>query len=90
MADTLSRKAECAAIITTHYDIQDVVKDGMQYDPEAKNLMELTARGKTRRFWVEDGLLLTTSRKVYMLKFGSIRWNIIKESQYTPWDGHPR
>ena len=89
MADTLSRKAEHASIITTHYDIQDAVKDGMQYDQEAKNLMELTAQGKTKCFWVEYGLLLTTSRRVYMPKFGSIRRNIIKESQYTPWDVHP-
>ena len=89
VADTLSRKAEHASIITTHYDIQDAVKDGMQYDQETKNLMELTAQGKTKCFWVEYGLLLTTSRRVYMPKFGSIRRNIIKESQYTPWDGHP-
>lgn len=60
MADTLSRKAELVAITTTHCDIQDAIKDGMQHNLEAKKLMELAAQGKIRHFWVEDGLLLTT------------------------------
>ena len=89
MADALSRKAELAAISTVRCDIQDAIKDGVQHDPEAKKLMELAAQGKTRRFWVEDGLLLTSGRRVYVPKFGSIRRRIIKESHDTPWAGHP-
>lgn len=89
MADALSRKAELASITTFHCHIQDAVRDGMQHDPEAKKLMELAAQGRTRRFWVEDGLLLTSGRRVYVPKFGSIRRRIIKESHDTPWAGHP-
>ncbi|XP_055814610.1 uncharacterized protein LOC129884317 [Solanum dulcamara] len=59
VADALSRKFELAAITTAHCDILDAIKDGLQYNLEAKRLMELAAQGKTRRFWVEDGLLLT-------------------------------
>ena len=51
--------------------------------------MELAAQGKTRRFWVEDGLLVTTGRRVYVPKFGSIRRHIIKQSYDTLWAGNP-
>lgn len=39
--DALSRKAELVAITTTHCNIQDAIKDGVQQDLEAKKLMEL-------------------------------------------------
>lgn len=44
----------------------------VQHDPVAKKLMELAAYRKTIRFWVEDDLLLTTGRRVYVFKLGSI------------------
>lgn len=56
----------------------------MQHDPEAKKLMELAVQGKTRRFWVENGFLLNTGRRVCVPKFVSIRRRIIKESHDTP------
>ena len=90
MADTLSRKLELASIITDHYDIQDAFKNGMQHDLEADKMMELAAQDKTRNFWVEDGLLLTTGRRVYVSKFWSISRHIIKESHDTQWAGHLR
>ncbi|XP_015078182.1 uncharacterized protein LOC107021988 [Solanum pennellii] len=88
VTDALSRKAELAAITTAHCEIQDAIKDGMQHDPEAKKLMELASQGRTRRFWVENGLFLTTGRRVYVPKFGSIRRRIIKESHDKPWAGN--
>ncbi|MCF8701922.1 retroviral-like aspartic protease family protein, partial [Corynebacterium sp. MC-10] len=66
VADALSRKAELAAITTAHCDIREAIKEGLSHDPEAKQLMELASQGKTRRFWIEDGLLLTTGRRVYV------------------------
>ena len=60
MADALSQKVEIATITTARCDIQDAIKNGMQHDMEAKKIMELDAQGKIRRFWVEDGFLLTT------------------------------
>lgn len=73
MADALSRKSELAAITTARCDIQDAISDGLQHDLEAKQLMELATQGKTRRFWVEDGLLLTAERRIYVQKFETIR-----------------
>ncbi|KAH0712516.1 hypothetical protein KY289_008475 [Solanum tuberosum] len=73
-ADTLSGK--------------DAIKDDMQHDLKSMKLMELAAQGKTRRSWVEDGLLLTSGRRVYVPNFGSIKWRIIKKSHDTPWAVH--
>ncbi|RVW79075.1 Transposon Tf2-12 polyprotein [Vitis vinifera] len=44
---------------------------------------------KTKRFWVEDGLLYTKGRRLYMPKWGNIRRNLIKECHDTKWAGHP-
>ncbi|XP_049381211.1 uncharacterized protein LOC125845715 [Solanum stenotomum] len=88
VADTLSGKVELAVITTAHCDIQDAIKDGMQHDLKSMKLMELAAQGKTRRFWVKDGFLLTSERRVYVPNFGSIKWRIIKKSHDTPWTGH--
>ncbi|XP_055814662.1 uncharacterized protein LOC129884377 [Solanum dulcamara] len=41
VADTLSKKFELASITTAHCDIQDTIKNGLQYDPEIKRLMKL-------------------------------------------------
>ena len=71
--DALCRKAELATITTAHCDIQDAIKDGIKHDPKAKKLMDLDAQGKTRRFWVENGFLLTIGWRVYVPKFGSIK-----------------
>ncbi|RVW79090.1 Retrovirus-related Pol polyprotein from transposon 17.6 [Vitis vinifera] len=45
---------------------------------------------KTKRFWVEDGLLYTKGRRLYVPKWGNIRRNMIKECHDTKWAGHPR
>ncbi|XP_070009636.1 uncharacterized protein [Nicotiana sylvestris] len=73
VADALSRKVELAAITSARWDIWEAIKEGMQHDLVAKQLIELANKGKTRRFWIEDGLLLTTGRRVYVTKFGDIR-----------------
>ena len=89
MAHALSRKDDVAAITIAHCDIQDAIKDGMQNDLESKKLIELATQGKTRRFWVKDGLYLTTGRRVYVPKFWSIRRDIFKESHDILCDAHP-
>ncbi|RVW42674.1 RNA-directed DNA polymerase-like [Vitis vinifera] len=64
-------------------------KGGLQHDLVAKSLIALAHEGKTKRFWVEDGLLYTKGRRLYMPKWGNIRWNLIKECHDTKWVGHP-
>nr|XP_016468060.1 PREDICTED: uncharacterized protein LOC107790623 [Nicotiana tabacum] len=73
VADALSRKAELAAITSAIWDIWEAIKEGMQHDLAAKQLIELANQGKMRHFWVEDDILLTTGRRVYVPIFGDIR-----------------
>ena len=91
MADALSRKAELASITSQpQEDIMDLLREGLQHDPMAKSLIALAHEGKTKRFWVEDGLLYTKGRRLYVPKWGKIRRNLIKECHDTKWARHPR
>ncbi|RVW12104.1 Transposon Tf2-8 polyprotein [Vitis vinifera] len=89
VADALSRKAELASMTSQPQgDIMDLLREGLQHDPVAKSLIVLAHKGKTKRFWVEDGLLYTKGRRLYVPKWGNIRRNLIKECHDTKWAGH--
>ncbi|RVW96826.1 hypothetical protein CK203_026059 [Vitis vinifera] len=68
-------------------NIMDLLREGLQHDPVAKSLIALAHEGKTKRFWVEDGLLYTKGRRLYVPKWGNIRRNLIKECHDTKWVG---
>ncbi|RVW25255.1 Transposon Tf2-2 polyprotein [Vitis vinifera] len=90
VADALSRKVELASMTSQPQgDIIDLLREGLQHDPVAKSLIALAHEGKTKRFWVEDGLLYTKGRRLYVPKWGNIRRNLIKECHDTKWAGHP-
>nr|XP_048326679.1 uncharacterized protein LOC125421524 [Ziziphus jujuba var. spinosa] len=55
----------------------------------AKQLLQLAMEGKTKRFWIEDGLLYTKGRRIYVPWWDNIRKNLIKECHDTKWAGHP-
>ena len=67
----------------------DLLRKGLQYDVVAKSLIVLAHEGKTKLFQVEDNLLYTKGRRLYVPKWGSIRRNLIKECHDTKWVGHP-
>ena len=46
----------------------DLIKEGLHHDRVAKSLITLAHEGKTQRFWVEDGLLYTKGKWLYMPK----------------------
>ncbi|XP_028794242.1 uncharacterized protein LOC114749870 [Neltuma alba] len=89
VADALSRKAELASITSPSFPLVDRVKEGLKQDPQAKSLMELASQGKTRRFWLEDGVLITKGNRVYVPKWQGLRKEIIKECHDSRWAGHP-
>ena len=89
VADALSRKAEFAAISKIQGDLLQLIKEGLEHDALAKQLISLAQDGKTKRFWVEDGLLYTKGRRVYVSKWGNLWRNLIKECHNTKWVGHP-
>lgn len=45
-----------------------LIKEGMENDPLDKQLVSLVKQGKSKKFWVEDGLLYTKRKRVYILK----------------------
>ena len=90
VADALSRKVELASMTSQPQgEMVGLIKEGLQHDPVAKSLITLAHEGKTRRFWVEDGLLFTKGKRLYVSKWGSIRRNLIKECHDSKWAGHP-
>ncbi|KAL7000403.1 hypothetical protein U1Q18_001551, partial [Sarracenia purpurea var. burkii] len=40
-------------------EIIDLLKEGLEHDSLAKSLISIANDGKTKLFWVEDGLLYT-------------------------------
>ena len=74
VADALSRKAEFAAL-----PLLDRIKEGLAQDPTAKNMMEYAKEGKTWSFWLEGDLLYTKGRRLYVLLFGNLRRELLKE-----------
>ncbi|XP_060211897.1 uncharacterized mitochondrial protein AtMg00860-like [Lycium barbarum] len=67
VADALSHKVVLVAIVsTTSSDIIDAIKQCMQHDPVAKQLLVLASKGKMKKFWVDDGILYTTGIRIYV------------------------
>ncbi|KAA0050296.1 reverse transcriptase [Cucumis melo var. makuwa] len=67
VADALSLKAELSTITTSMptSDFLERIKEGMQHDELAKNLLKLAKEGKTRRFGENNGTLLTIVHDKY-------------------------
>jgi hypothetical protein len=90
VADALSRKAELASMSSQPKgELMDLIKEGLSQDKTAKSLVALANDGKTRRSWMEGGLLYTKGRRLYVPKWGNLRRNLIKECHDTKWAGHP-
>ena len=79
VADALSRRAELAAISRPKSPIVERIKEGMDHDPQAQALAEYVKQGKTRRFWLEDGLLYTKGNRLYVPKHEKLRREVLRE-----------
>ena len=89
VADALSRKAELAALSQANGDLLGKIKEGMTQDPLAQQLVELAKERKTKRFWVDDGILYTLGRRIFIPKWANLRKELIKECHDSKWAGHP-
>ncbi|KAE8654205.1 hypothetical protein F3Y22_tig00117056pilonHSYRG01112 [Hibiscus syriacus] len=89
VADALSRKAEFTVISLAKGTVLERIKEGLEQDPIARELVKLASDGKTQRFWVEDGLLYTKGRRIYVPKWDNLRRDLVKECHDTKWAGHP-
>lgn len=79
VADVVSRRVLLAPIVSmTNSDIIDAIKQGIQHDPVAKQLFYLVSQVKRKIFWVEDGLLYSIGRCIFVPKWGNLRRTLIK------------
>nr|GLL16863.1 hypothetical protein F511_07660 [Ipomoea trifida] len=79
-------KVSCDAPNTT---LLDEVRTGLDHDPVARQIKQAAIEGKTKKFKVEDGLLFTTGRRVYVPKWNELRRKIMQECHDSRWAGHP-
>ena len=90
VADALSRRVELmATVLKPQSHLLGRVREGLSHDVQAKNIVEFVKEGKTRRFWLEDDLLYTKGKRIYIPKWGSLRKEILKECHDSMWAGHP-
>ncbi|KAI5681781.1 hypothetical protein M9H77_03009 [Catharanthus roseus] len=89
VADALSRKVELASISRVDSLLLKRIKEGLQQYSLAKNLIALVTERKTRRFWLEEGMLYTKGNRLFVPKWGNLRRELIKECHDSKWAGHP-
>ena len=91
VADALSRKAELVTLSMSQpkSDLVMRIKEGLQQDPLAKDLLGKVLEGKTRGFWQEEGILLTKGDRLFVPRWGNLRREVIKECHDSKWAGHP-
>ncbi|KAJ7947138.1 Retrotransposon protein, putative, Ty3-gypsy subclass [Quillaja saponaria] len=96
-ADALSCKAELAAMTYVAHisasrvatSMRERIRDNLDKDPVAQAIINLAKEGKTRQFWVEDGLLMAKGSRLFVPKAGDLRRTLMKECHDTLWAGHP-
>ncbi|KAI5681427.1 hypothetical protein M9H77_02655 [Catharanthus roseus] len=88
VADALSRKVELTSISRVDSPLLKRIKEGLQQDSLAKNLIALVMEGKTRRFWLEKGMFYTKGNRLFVPKWGNLRRELIKECHDSKWAGH--
>ena len=88
VADALSRKSELADISRPQRNLQDRIKHGLQHDTLAQIIIQLVKEGNKRRFWEEDGLILTKGKRIYVPSYDNLRRKVMKECHDSKWAGH--
>ena len=61
----------------------NVLREFLQKDYATQNVMNLTKAGKTRQFWVEDGLLVTKGKWLYVPRGEDLRKKLLHECHDT-------
>ncbi|CAL2242261.1 unnamed protein product [Prunus armeniaca] len=54
-------------------DTEQRIREGLLHEPQAKSLLELVKDGRTRRFWLDDGALYATGKKIYVPIWDNLR-----------------
>ena len=89
VADALSRKVTLASISQVTSPLLGRIKEGLSQEQLAKTIISMVHEGKTRRFWLDDGLLYTKGNRIYVPRWNNLRRELIKECHDSLWAGHP-
>ncbi|CAL1401302.1 unnamed protein product [Linum trigynum] len=89
VADALSRKSAAASISQPMFPLKERIVEGLGHDPFAKTIAEYIKQGKTRRFWMKDGLIMTKRERVFVPRWANLRKEIMKDFHDSKWAGHP-
>ncbi|CAL1380625.1 unnamed protein product [Linum trigynum] len=89
VADALSRKSALAAISQPQFPLKERIEEGLSHDPFAKTVVEYIKQGKTRRFWMKGGLIVTKGERVFVPRWDNLQREIMKECHDSKWAGHP-
>ncbi|XP_078436413.1 uncharacterized protein LOC144707172 [Wolffia australiana] len=87
VVDTLSRnelEVFVATLSAVQGSILDEIKLALKDDSEAVRLMKRIARGKTRRFWMEDGIIYAMGNRPYAPHASGLRWKLLYEAHDAP------
>ncbi|KAE8734320.1 hypothetical protein F3Y22_tig00000773pilonHSYRG00160 [Hibiscus syriacus] len=89
VADALSRRYNMELVSMPTGQMRERIKGGLSHDPMATSLIELATEGKTRKFWLEGGLLYARGHRLYVPQFEGLRKELMKECHDSKWAGHP-
>ena len=70
--------------------IRDRIRENLDKDLMAQNLIKLASEGKARRFWVKDGLLFVKGGRLFVPRVGDLRRMLMWECHDMLSAGHPR
>ena len=68
-------------------DFTTRVRQEVPQNSTYNKLVEQVKEGTTRRYWFDDGLLYYVGKKLYVPS-SKLRWELLKETNDTKWDGH--
>ncbi|KAE8705397.1 cytochrome P450 78A7-like [Hibiscus syriacus] len=89
VADALSRRYNMELVSMPMGHMRERIKEGLSHDPMATSLIKLDTEGKTRKFWLEGGLLYARGHRLYVPQFEGLRKEIMKECHDSKWAGYP-
>ncbi|KAF7117266.1 hypothetical protein RHSIM_RhsimMtG0001900 (mitochondrion) [Rhododendron simsii] len=89
VVEAVPRKDYGSRFFLTNNSLWDKIKANLDKDTMAVNLIDLVKKGKTRQFWLQDGLLMSKGNRVFVPKAGDLRRTLLRECHDTLWAGHP-
>ncbi|KAE8692821.1 cytochrome P450 78A7-like [Hibiscus syriacus] len=89
VADALSRRCDMEFVSLPTGQMRERIKEGLSHDPIAPSLIELDKEGKTRKFWLDGGLLYARGHRLYVPQFKGLRKEFMRECHDSKWAGQP-